>query len=448
MTALNDEHIITCLQRDADQQPIWVAYSGGLDSHVLVHLLAQHRAAFSQSIRLVHVNHGLHQYSDEWAAQCQSVAQQLDLPLDCLSVEVTLIRQLGLEAAARFARYQAIAAHIGVDAVLVTAQHQQDQAETMMLQLLRGAGALGLSAMQPISNWQQMPLIRPLLAYDRQAIEVYAQQHQLHWIEDPSNQSLKIRRNFLRHQIWPSLQQHWPALNQTLSRSAAHLSEAQQLLDERAAEDVLNLQSDGSLTTIDIPTLLKLTEARQRNVLRYIIRQLALALPSTLVLQKIINEVCWATADAMPLLTWSGGAVRRFRDKLYFMQTSVLEKPTQTFFINHLDALTLSSTQQLNWHKANEQGIDEQWIHSGLTLRYRCGGERIQLHKNGPHLSLKNLFQQWAIPPWQRDAIPLLFADDTLVAVVGYAICAEAQAKREQHGWLPTLLSESPRFFD
>lgn len=445
---LDIEHIFQTIKHHAADKIIWVAYSGGLDSHVLVHLLATHRQQFNQAIRLVHVDHNLQDGSAGWAKHCQQIARQLQLPIDVLTVAVEHHQQMGLEAAARFARYQAIAGHIGNNAVLLTAQHQQDQAETLLLQLVRGAGSLGLSAMQTCSNWQQMPLLRPLLQTDRTVLEAYASQHQLSWIEDPSNLDTDIRRNFLRHQVWPVLRQHWPALNSTLARSAAHLSEAQQLLDERAEEDLQRLAADWSRRSLHIAALLQLSAVRQRNVLRFFIRQLGLALPSTVIMQCLIEELCLAKSDAMPVIRWANVEARRYRDNIYFSKSITTTKLSESRIFSSLEPVHLGQDQKLVWQAAAGQGLEKSVITSGLTLRFRQGGEKIQLTQNGSHHSLKNLFQQWAIPPWQRSAIPLLFSKEKLIAVVGYAISENVRVGPQQKGWLPVVMPATDTFFD
>lgn len=445
---LNSEQILHTLKQHSAAKTIWAAYSGGLDSHVLAHWLAQHQRQFTQPIRLVHVDHNLHPQSPAWANHCQQVAQHLQLPLDVLRVEVKHIDHMGLEAAARLARYQAIATHIGKNAVLVTAQHQQDQAETIMLQLLRGAGSLGLSAMQTSAIWQYMQLLRPLLHIDRTTLEAYAKQHQLIWVEDPSNLNTNIRRNFLRHQVWPKMKQRWPALNQTLARSAAHLAEAQQLLDERAEEDLQMLSADWLQHSLNIPALLALSSARQRNVLRFFIRKLGFKLPSTTILQCLIEELCLAKEDAIPRVRWANVEAQRYRQNLYFARKTTPVEKTGGQSIFSLDPVKLYQNQSLIWLNVPGKGMREETITAGLTLHFRQGGEKIQLTQNGPHLSLKKLYQQWAIPPWQRAAIPLLFDKEKLIAVVGHAISADAKVNAQQMGWLPTIMPTESTFFD
>jgi tRNA(Ile)-lysidine synthase len=293
-----------------------------------------------------------------------------------------------------------------------------------------------------------MRLIRPLLQTDRSALEAYAKQQQLNWIEDPSNLNTDIRRNFLRHQVWSSLKQRWPALNQTLARSAAHLAEAQQLLDERAEDDLQALSADAFQRSLNVPALLGLSAARQRNVLRFFIRKLGFDLPSTAVLQCLIDELCLAKLDAMPQVRWADVEARRYRDNIFFSKTTKTTEWIGEQTISSLETQLLGQDQKLVWQEAAGQGIQESVITAGLTLRFRQGGEKIQLSQNGPQLSLKNLFQQWAIPPWQRSAIPLLFAEDKLIAVVGYAISAEVKVGAQQQGWLPTIQPAEHAFFD
>ncbi len=432
---INAQPIVAKLQPFLNGRPLWLAFSGGLDSTVLVHLLARQEPKLP--LRLIHINHQLHPDAGQWAAHCQQFAKQLQLPITTLEVSVDLDAGLGLEAAARDARYTAINEHIGADGVLLTGQHQQDQAETVMLQLLRGAGNRGLAAMAFQARWQTMNIIRPLLTVDRPALLEYAQHHQLKFLDDPSNADIQIQRNFLRHQIWPLLSSRWPALNQTLSRSAAHFSEAQTLLDELAQTDLKTVNADAIAATLDCTALLTLSTARQRNVLRYFLHQLKLPLPSTAILQRIIDDVCAAKTDAMPLVQWSGSEARRFAGRLFLQaQLPPLDHSWQQN-LNTLASLTLPDGRQLNWLATNDSGLSAAIIKQGLTLRFRQGGEKIQLAGHTQHHDLKNCLQKWQIPPWQRPRIPLLFAGCELVAVSGYAVSEKALPPTGEQGWWP-----------
>ena len=315
---IDAQPILAKLQPFLDGRPLWLAFSGGLDSTVLVHLLASQTPKLP--LKLIHINHQLHADADNWALHCQQFATALDLPFTTIKVNVDIQGGLGLEAAARQARYDAIARHIGKKALLLTGQHQQDQAETLMLQLLRGAGNRGLSAMGFALDWQTMTILRPLLDIDRATLADYARYHQLDYLDDPSNNDISIQRNYLRQQIWPLLQKRWPALNQTLSRSAGHLNEAQSLLDELAVADLKTADADKTTASLNCQALLTLSPARQRNALRSFLHQLAMPLPTTAVLQRILDEVCAAKIDAQPLVEWSELEARRFAGRLFVQQ--------------------------------------------------------------------------------------------------------------------------------
>ena len=223
--SLNPQKIITDITSLAAGRPVCLAYSGGVDSHVLLHLLATTQHPQLAQVRAVHINHGLHKTAEQWAKHCADVASKLDIEFSHINVTVQDIDELGLEAAARKARYKALSDELLPDEVLVTAQHQHDQAETLLLQLFRGAGPLGLSAMWPESQSHGMSIIRPLLDMPKQDILDYAELHQLQWVDDPSNQNIDINRNYLRQEIWPLLQQRWPTIEKTISRSAKHCQE-------------------------------------------------------------------------------------------------------------------------------------------------------------------------------------------------------------------------------
>ncbi|MDO8825895.1 tRNA lysidine(34) synthetase TilS [Methylophaga sp.] len=437
--SFDTELILQKIRKLCGSSALWVAYSGGMDSHVLLHLLATHRNQFSQKIQVVHVDHQLQSQSADWAEHCQRVAESLQLPFHCLKVTVTDINQSGLESAARSARYHAINKLMNGEGILLTGQHLQDQAETLMLQLLRGAGNRGLGAMKTVSFWQKMQIVRPLLTISREALLDYATTHQLQWIDDPSNQNTEINRNFLRHQVWPLLHSRWPAINQNLARSAQNLQESQTLLDELAQDDFFNIEAELQDRSINIDKLRALSEARQRNVLRFFMKMLNMALPSRINLQRILDEVCSAAVDGQPQVSWHEYIARRYQNRLY-LHTSISQSPeVSAELIHNQQPMLLDEKHRLVWQAQQGRGIRAELFSSGLTLSYRQGGEKIQLAGKTHHQSVKKLFQQWQIPVWQRDTIPLLFADQQLVAIVGYACAEMAKPQSDQTGWVPMI---------
>jgi len=431
--------ILEKIRKHGGSSALWVAYSGGMDSHVLLHLLATHRHEFPQDIQVVHVDHQLQSQSADWAEHCQKITESLQLPFHLLKVTVRDIALTGMESAARSARYQAINKLIGNNGLLLTGQHLQDQSETLMLQLLRGAGTRGLGAMKVMSHWQKMPIVRPFLTISREDLLDYASSHQLHWIDDPSNQNTDIQRNFLRHQIWPLLQQRWPAINQNLARSAQNLQESQTLLDELAEEDLHIIDADPTEGSLHINKLLLLNASRQRNVLRFFMKELKMALPSRINLQRIVDEVCHAVVDAQPQVRWNHYIARRYQNKLYLSSAAHSVNPITSGLIYDQQPVLLDDERRLVWQAQKGQGIREELFSAGLSIQFRQGGEKIQLSGKAHHQSLKNLFQEWQIPVWQRDKIPLLFADKQLVAIVGYASAETAKPETDHPGWLPMI---------
>lgn len=434
---LNPQSVIADVLRLSSGKNIWLAYSGGIDSHVLLHILATSHHSELANLQVVHIDHGLQSESAKWAQHCLAVCEALNVNFQCLHVDVTDIANLGLEAAARKARYDAIARLVSPEDVVLTAQHQHDQAETVLLQLLRGAGPKGLSAMASHSRINSVTLVRPLLAVTQNDIVAYAKHYELHWMEDPSNVETRWNRNYIRHDLWPLIEQRWPSAAKTLSRSAQHCAEASELMTELAEQDLALLITRRN--SLSISALLALSSARQRNVLRYYIESEQFSLPSTTNLQRVIDEVCSTAGDKTPLVSWSGVEVRRYQDDLYLMTPLSAHNSSVTYQCEGIEAIPLVTNETLVWQAIQGRGLSSKTMSERLTIHYRNGGERIMLSGQHQHKSLKHLFQQWQVPPWQRDRIPLLFCDDVLIAVVGYAFAEGYEAKADEIGFIATL---------
>lgn len=426
--------IVDDLYKLVNDRPVWVAYSGGVDSHVLLHLIATSKLPF-KNIHVIHVDHQLQSQSEQWAVHCETVCRQYGLPFHLIHVDVERIDDLGLEAAARQARYQAFKNNVPTDAVLVTAQHQHDQAETLLLQLLRGAGPKGLAAMAEQSNSQGLNIVRPLLNVPQIDIENYAREQRLKWIEDPSNQNTELNRNYIRKAVWPVIEQRWPSAAKTLSRSSRLCAEADSLLSELAQQDLAEVCDE---KMIKIDRLLALSVLRQRNCLRFFIQQQGLALPSEVVLQQIIESVCKASEDATPKVTWQGCEAIRYQQGLYIQKTTEQLAYQSSYDIKGTDTVILNELESMSWLES-QQGIKRSLLEKGLKLRFRQGGEQIQLANKQHHQSVKKLFQQWQVPPWQRERIPLLFDGDELICIVGHAIAQQALPVDSEQAFMPHL---------
>ena len=393
-----------------------LAYSGGVDSQVLLHLLHLTKL----NVSAVYIDHGLQAESAEWARHCTYQCELLNIPFQVISVNAQPATGESPEAAARAARYGAFRKILTQDMCLLTAQHQDDQAETVLLQLLRGGSAAGCAAMPKITAFENAWHCRPLLNISQQSIIDYAQKNKLSWIEDPSNQQQNYDRNYLRHSVIPEIQNRWPALNKTLSVFAEQQAENVLLLDELARIDLQSVLTEPD--QLDINQLKKLDNARLRNTLRYWIKQNQNPMPSRAVLQQIVEQMQIDSHDTHSKVSWAGVEIRRFREGLYLLK-QIEHDASQVIKWDINEVLLLPSIDKtLSFKKVNgsEYALNSSVFEQNLTIRFRQGGEKIKpAGRNGRH-DLKSLFQEAGVAVWQRDRIPLLFYGDELVAVVGY----------------------------
>lgn len=419
-----------------------MAYSGGIDSHVLLCWLAGQRPlAENRSVSAVHVNHGLHSEAPHWSEHCRVICEQLDIPLRILTVDARPQPGESPEAAARHARYSALQSQLQPDTAVLTAHHQDDQAETLLLQLLRGSGPSGLAAMPMAARLGRGWLWRPLLEIPRAEIADYAQSHGLQWIDDTSNADRRPDRNFLRHDILPLLKSRWPASARTLARSARLCGEAAELLDTLATADLHPTRCEDDTGCLLIPALQELDEPRLRNVLRHWLRDLHLPPPTAVQLARIVHEVIAAPSDRRPLVHWPGCEVRRYRQRLYAM-TPRPPPVLDSHYPLHLSdgECHIPGIGRLRWRRQAGQGLDPDKLNGrALSIRFRHGGECLRPVGRKQVHSLKKLWQEAGVPPWERDRFPLLYADEALVAVVDGWIAAEFAVRPEAIGWILEL---------
>ncbi|MEJ2345147.1 MAG: tRNA lysidine(34) synthetase TilS [Gammaproteobacteria bacterium] len=410
----------------------WVAYSGGLDSHALLHALHGARHDLGASVGAVHVHHGLHPDADHWTEHCAHVCAGLSLPLETLRVDARAGRGQSPEAAAREARYRALASVVAAGDILLTAHHQQDQAETLLLQLLRGSGPHGLAAMPFSAEFGRGLLARPLLEVTRGQLQDYARRYGLHWVEDSSNARLDYDRNFLRHRVVPLLTGRWPAAAATLSRAAQHCADAARLLDALAAVDRETAATDAP-RQLSVTALRVLSPERRRNVLRYWVREQGLPLPSAGQLQQVAEELLQARPDATPVVHWPGAEVRRYRDGVYLMSplappdlpAAVTWRPNESLGLPH---------GRLSTRPVQGAGLAERVCRGPMTVRFRQGGERYRPPGRQRSRSLKKRLQEYGVPPWQRARLPLVYIGDELAAVADLWVCAPFAAQPGEPG--------------
>ncbi|MBS0350321.1 MAG: tRNA lysidine(34) synthetase TilS [Proteobacteria bacterium] len=409
-----------------------LAYSGGLDSHVLLHSLWQLRELYpSLSIKAVHVHHGLSANADFWLAHCSRICNQLQIDFVAKRVNSKPKPGESIEAWARKARYNILESLLSKNDILLTAHTQNDQAETLLLQLLRGAGPKGLASMAYQQSFGNGHHFRPFLNLTRQELKKYALHYQLSWIEDDSNTDLRFDRNFLRHQILPLLQQRWPAAVENIARSAGHCAEAASLLNELAQIDLENNQPQDQL---DLAILRKLKPTRQRNLLRYWFDLRKCGQPNSAKLYRIQEEMICGRVDSQPQISWGQWILRRFKDRLRLIQATALNELPIIPWDLSTPLLLPGNLGQLVACKNQKGGLSTHLDPQKISIRFRRGGERCQLtYKN--HAALKKLFQQWQTPQWERGQIPLLYYNEDLAAVIGYCVCAPFAANKEELGW-------------
>ncbi|MFI8417511.1 tRNA lysidine(34) synthetase TilS [Serratia sp. NPDC078593] len=408
-----------------------VAFSGGLDSSVLLHLLVQLRSQRPElQLRAVHVHHGLSEFADRWVAHCQQQCANWHVPLVVQHVHVDR-REGGVEAAARHARYHAIHDTLRPGEVLLTAQHLDDQCETFLLALKRGSGPAGLAAMAERSTLGEYPLLRPLLGFSRQQLEYYARQQQLSWIEDDSNQDARFDRNFLRLQILPLLNQRWPHFAAASARSASLCAEQENLLDELLAEQLQSLLDEQQ--SLAIEGLLHCSSARRFALLRRWIAQCGGTLPSRSQLQRLWNEVALARADAEPQLQLGTYQIRRFRQRLYLLPQMADLQAVRLYWQGDEPLLLPDGLGSLI---RDGKGIEvcAPSPHQVVNVRFGVGGT-LRIVGRQHSRAAKKLWQELAIPPWQRERIPLVYYDDCLIAAPGVFITEAGQPLAEQPIW-------------
>ncbi|WP_173052084.1 tRNA lysidine(34) synthetase TilS [Candidatus Nitrotoga sp. AM1P] len=410
---------------------ILLGLSGGVDSVVLLHLLQHLSLRCSWHLSALHVHHGINSKADVWAVFCADLCALYGVSLQVEHVNIAPLRSLGIEAAARKLRHAALAQQ-QVDFVAL-AHHLDDQAETLLLQLLRGAGVRGVSAMPAIKHRANAPtLLRPLLNVSRSILLKYAQQHNLQWVEDESNADDTYPRNFLRHRILPLLEQRFPAYRKTLLRSAQHFAEATELLDELAQQDADGAISDNCL---NIKKLRMLGIVRGKNLLRYFLTAQGAAIPDSTRLQEMLRQLCNARQDAQVCIDWQGWQMRRYRDHAYTMPA--LPPPVEFTVMWHGEAEILLPPPHgvLYFRNTIGQGISVAKLQLGIVkIRSRRGGETIRVDAARPQRDLKNLLQKHEMLPWQRDLLPLLFCDTDLVCVPGIGIANTYQAQSNEAG--------------
>jgi tRNA(Ile)-lysidine synthase len=429
---LDPERLAQRLNQDLPCPSVyWVAFSGGLDSTALLHALSEQRERLPAPLRAVHVDHQLHPRSADWAEHCVRVCRALDIPLTRCAVDARPTPGESPEAAARNARYAVLASVIDGRGMLMTAHHRDDQAETLLLQLMRACGIAGLAAMPVIRPFGDGWHVRPLLELPRAALRQWAQERSLDWVEDPSNALIDADRNYLRHRVLPSLVERWPAAVANTARVAGHAAEALGALREQAAEDLARVCIDPY--RLDIDRLRALSAYRRRAVVVQWLQDRGLALPRSDTLGELLEQLLHAGDGSDPRFDLGDRQLRRYRDTAWLIDPPVGRPPSDPIaWPAGVDGLQLpyGSVRRVRC----SGGISpDRWANGRIDIRFRQPGYRCQPVQRTGRRDFKSLAQDHGIPPWQRDWLPLLFIDDQPAAVAGCCICEPFGGDRD--GW-------------
>ena len=415
-----------------------VAYSGGMDSTVLLHAMAALRAARPDlQVRALHVNHGLQPGANNWQGHCEAFAATLDVVCESVRVRVEDARGQGMEAAARQARYAVFTNRLAAGECLLLAHHADDQLETVLLRLMRGSGSRGLSGMPPARALGQGTLRRPLLAWPREALLAYANTHALAFIEDPSNALTHADRNHLRHNVVPALKRRWPDAARTGARNAAQLAEDAALLGDLARLDLAGCAGSAELP---VAHLRALPDARAANALRHALIARGLPLPPQARLAEALRQLRAARTDRQARVCWEGAEIHREGMTLWLL-SPLPTPPTQRVALlpDRVLSDACGELRLLPWapddNDARSSVISASQLQAGVHVGYRRGGERLRTAGAGAR-ALARVLADAHVPVWLRDRLPLVFVDDEVVAIADwYSAAAESTRARLHEGW-------------
>jgi len=450
--SITDRLRIALLPRLVDaEHSLVVAYSGGLDSHVLLHALVELKAQkqFANPLTAIHVHHGLSPHADDWLVHCQTSCEALNVPLQWAKVQIKAKPRHSLEAQAREARYQALLTLAPANSLVLLAQHQDDQLESVLLQLKRGSGPKGLAGMAEHSSQQLagkiVNFLRPLLDVTRQHIHDYAQQHGLRWVEDESNHNHQFERNFLRHEVIPVLTKKWPSLGQTVRRSASLCAEQQTLLEQVSAEKLEAVRA--SHHTLHIDALKKLSAEWVQQVVRYWLAELGISSPAHSVLTRLYAELINARVDANPIIQWQGWQFRRFDKQLYVIPL-VEDVLPHTLLWQGQKELVLPATLGTLVFKpplSDEQHNVPVFQPDLGPLRLHFGqfSQRFKPYNAQHSKPLKQWYKAWEIPPWQRDKITVVSqnAEPLALLIEGAWVLAQPKTMPSNSNKQPSLMA-------
>ena len=434
VAALSDDSFLSILEQYQNSDKFWIAFSGGMDSSVLLHLFYTNKKKIKHDMEVVYVDHGLQAEAADWAKFCQEQCKQYDIPFTQLEINESCPKGESVEAWAREKRYKLIENLMEENDVLFTGHHQDDQVETFFLQAFRGAGPRGLASMPSIKKKNNTFLARPLLNFSRKELARYAEEHKLSWQDDKSNVDERYDRNYFRHKLAPVIEERWPAYRETFSRLISHQKETKVLLDELAEEDIKAAKITES-SGLDVRVIKTLSHARQKNLLFVWLEQLGLQAPGSRNIEKVISDIVYSEIEKSPCVNWGDVEIRRFKNIIYAQ--TVMSEVDNNLEYQFQPENSLSLFEEMLVAKEEQgKGISKSRIKGNeLIVRFRKGGEKIKPNSSTQNKTIKKLFQERSVLPWYRDRIPLIYVNDELAAIPGFCVANKFMAEKDEASW-------------
>lgn len=417
-----------------------IAFSGGVDTAVLMHLLYRASKRFEFPLLALHVDHNINPRSGEWARQCADFCQTRGIPCHSTRLDQFNPHNRVPENEARIARYDWLKKQVSERDILLTGHHKNDQAETLMLNLMRGAGARGLAGIQEFRHFGKGMLVRPMLRFTKEQILEYAANHDLDYIDDPANDDLHYDRNYLRHLVLPKLAERWESAIENINQSAKFLADARSMLDDLAEIDIAACRTIGTAFLsigyqLNMEEFRKLSRARQINLIRHWIRTHSLPEPGRKSLDNFLETTVDGTADYAEM-DWEGYKLCLFQKRLYLVLNIVQnELESIKVFWNLQQPLVLESAGiRLIPNPVVGKGISVDRLPESVSVCFRKGGESFRMSGQSHSSKLKKLLQAHSIPPWERSTLPLIYSHDELIAVAPWRVSNDFAASKEQDG--------------
>ena len=410
---------------------IVIAYSGGIDSSVLLNIMCANKEHLKQSIEVIHVNHGLHEKSSNWEDFCKKECEKYKVTFKSIKIQEDCPKENSVEAWARNMRYKLISKHVKKNDILITAHHKDDQVETFFLQLLRGSGVHGLASMPVIKEFKNGFHVRPFLSFQRNEITKYAKENNISWIDDETNLDINYQRNFLRHNVLPTIDANWLSYRESILRVISHQADSMKIHNEIAQLDMEKISCNDT-SNLHVGLIKELSEERKKNLIFFWLKNLNLETPSSKHMKQIISALINSDQQKSPCVNWGNTEVRRYKKFLY--ASNIVDNHESDIEITwDINSPLMIEGETLTTIESQGKGLSKECIKdANIIIRYRHGGEKIYTNSLSQSKSIKQLFQERSVLPWLRNKIPLIYINDELAVVPGFCVGRKFSADKNE----------------